>query len=188
MKPNALLQAGLTGLAALIFAAPALAQTMKPGLWETTNKIGGSPEIDKAMAQMQQQLANMPPAQRKQMEDMMGKQGMSMGAASNGGMAMKMCITKEMIERNQLPMQQKGNCTTTTSDKTRSSMKVKFTCTNPPSSGEGIYTFQGDSAYTMNMKITSTVKGAQTNTSIAAAGSWLGSDCGNIKPMEPPKQ
>ncbi|MES2051640.1 MAG: DUF3617 domain-containing protein, partial [Pseudomonadota bacterium] len=151
-------------------------------------KIGGSPAMDQAMAQMQQQLANMPPAQRKQMEDMMARQGMSMGAASNGGMTMKMCITKEMIERNQLPMQQKGNCTTTTSDKTRSSMKVKFTCTNPPSSGEGIYTFQGDNAYTMSMNITSTVKGVQTNTSIAASGSWLGSDCGNIKPMEPPKQ
>ncbi|MCY1163426.1 hypothetical protein D9M73_32770 [compost metagenome] len=188
MKTSTFLQASLAGLSALAFAAPAIAQTMKPGLWQSTNKIGGSPAMDQAMAQMQQQMANMPPAQRKQMEDMLARQGMSMGGASNGGMGMKMCITREMIERNQLPIQQKGNCTTTISDKTRSSMKVRLTCTDPPSSGEGIYTFQGDSAYTMSMNITSTVKGVQTNTSIAASGSWLGSDCGNIKPMEPPKQ
>ncbi|MDW5442557.1 DUF3617 domain-containing protein [Polaromonas sp. SM01] len=185
MKISTLFQASL---AALAFAAPALAQTMKPGLWESTNKIGGSPEMDKAMAQMQQQMASMPPAQRKQMEDMMDRQGMRMGGTSNGGVAMKMCITKEMIERNQLPLQQQGNCSTTISDKTSSGMKVRFTCTNPPSSGEGVYTFQGDNAYAMTMNITSIIKGVQTNTSIAAAGSWLGSDCGTVKPLSPPQK
>ena len=51
----------------LLAALPAHAQTMKPGLWEVNNKLGGSPEMDKAMAQMQEQMANLPPAQRKAM-------------------------------------------------------------------------------------------------------------------------
>lgn len=167
--------------------ASAGAQTMKPGLWEVNNKIGGSPEIDKAMAQMQQQLASMSPAERKQMEGMMGKQGVGMAAGANGGMVAKMCITKEMAERNQMPVQQQGNCTSTTSDKTSSGMKVKFTCTNPPSSGEGQFTFSGDSAYTMKMNVNSSSKGAPKTTTMDASGKWLGSDCGTIKPMALPK-
>ena len=45
-----------------VATASASAQTMKPGLWEIANKMGGSPEIDQAMAQLQQQMANMPPS------------------------------------------------------------------------------------------------------------------------------
>ena len=65
-----------------VAAASAGAQTMKPGLWEMTNKMGGSPEMDQAMVQLQQQMANMPPEQRKMMEGMMAKKGMGMGGAS----------------------------------------------------------------------------------------------------------
>lgn len=168
--------------------ASAYAQTMKPGLWEVTSKLGGSPEMDQSMAQMQEQMASMPPAQRKMMEDMMTKQGGQMAGAARGGMVAKMCITKEMAERNQVPMQQKGSCTSSTSNKTSTGMKMKFTCTNPPSSGEGEFTFSGDSAYTMKMKVNSASQGAPNITSMDASGKWLGSDCGAIKPMATPRQ
>ncbi|MFI5444049.1 DUF3617 domain-containing protein [Polaromonas sp. UC242_47] len=173
----------LASLAALAFAAPAGAQTMKPGLWEATNKLGGSPEMDQAMAQMQQQMANMPPAQRKQMEEMMAKQGMSVSGAAKGGMVMKMCITQDMADRQQLPIQQPGNCTTTTSDKSSTGMKLTFSCTNPPSSGEGQFTFTGDTAYTMAMKINSGGQGTPKTTTVNTSAKWLNSDCGAIKPM-----
>ncbi len=173
----------LCAIALALTAASAGAQTMKPGLWEVNNKMGSSPEMDKAMAQMQQQMASMSPAQRKQMEDMMAKQGMGMAGAANGGMVMKMCITKEMAERHQVPMQQQGNCTSTISDKTATGMKMKFTCTNPPSSGESQMTFSGDSAYTMTMKINSNGQGGPKTMTMDASGKWLGSDCGSIKPM-----
>ena len=57
----------------LLCSASAFAQTTAPGLWAIQNKMGGNPELDKAMAEMQKQLAAMPPAQRKQMEAMMGR-------------------------------------------------------------------------------------------------------------------
>lgn len=169
-----------------LVAASADAQTMKPGLWEVTTKMSGSPEMDKAMAQMQAQLAAMPPAQRKQMEDMMGKQGVGLSGASGGGMGARICITKEMAERNQMPMQQRGNCTTTTSDKTTSSMKMKFTCTNPPSSGDSQFTFSGDTAYTMKMNVSSSAQGAAKTTTIDSSGKWAGADCGAVKPITIP--
>ena len=180
---------GRTLLAALLVATTALgaqAQVAKAGLWEVTSKLGGSPEIDKAMAQMQQQMASMPPEQRKQMEAMMAKQGLGMSGGP-GGIVTKMCMSKEMVERSQLPMQTQGDCTSTTSDKTSTGMKLKFSCTNPVSSGEGQYTFVGDSAYTVKMKINSRQQGKPTITTIDATAKWLGSGCGNIKPMPIPK-
>ena len=86
-------------LVALALGASVLgaqAQVTKAGLWEVTSKLGGSAEMDKAMAQMQQQMASIPPEQRKQMEAMLAKQGMSMTAAP-GDVLSKMCITKDMV-------------------------------------------------------------------------------------------
>jgi hypothetical protein len=176
-------------LAALALTASALgvqAQVSKAGLWEVTSKMGGSPEMDQAMAQMQQQMASMPQEQRKQMEAMLAKQGMSM-TATPGGVMSKMCITKDMVERSQMPVQTQGDCTSTTSNKTSTGMAFKFTCASPPSSGEGQYTFMGDSAYTMKMKINSTQQGKSVVTTLDSSGKWLGADCGSIKPMVIPK-
>jgi hypothetical protein len=77
----------------------ASAQSLKPGLWESTNKtsFGGDSAMAAQMAQAQQQMANMPPEQRKMMEDMMKSRGMSMNVAGGGaGMTVKYCLTKEM--------------------------------------------------------------------------------------------
>jgi len=128
-------------IAAAVLAAaclPASAQSMKPGLWEIHNKMQGG-EMDAAMAQMQQQLAQMSPAERKQMEAMMARQGVRM-APSGGGMAVQVCMTKEMVERNDPPMQ--DGCKVTQNQRSGNTHKFAFACSNPPSSGEG-YSFSG---------------------------------------------
>ena len=82
----------------------ASAQSIKPGLWEINNRMQtGSGQMEQSMAQMQQQMASMPPEQRKMMQDMMAKQGVSMGAGGPGGMSLKVCMTREMVERNDIP-------------------------------------------------------------------------------------
>ena len=169
-----------------VSALAAQAQVSKAGLWDVTTKLGGSGEMDKAMAQMQQQMASMPPEQRKQMEAMLAKQGMSM-TSTPGGVLSKMCITKDMVERSQMPVQTQGDCTSTTSNKSTTGMTFKFNCTSPPSSGEGQYTFMGDSAYTMKMKINTPQQGKPVITTMDSSGKWLGADCGTIKPMVMPK-
>jgi hypothetical protein len=150
--------------------------------------MGGNPQMDAAMAQMQQQMAAMPPEQRKQMEAMMAQRGVNMpSAASGGGMGMKVCITPEMAARSEMPSQKEGDCTTNITSRTASGMKMSFVCTNPPSKGDGTYTFSGDTAYTMAMTIQSTQDGKTQNMTLNGSGKWLGTDCGNIKPMAPHK-
>ena len=97
------------------------------------------------MAQMQQQMASMPPEQRQQMEAMMARQGVNM-SSTPGVVSSKMCLTKEMIECSQMPAQTQGACTSTISNKTSTGMTLKFKCVSPPSSEDGLYTFMGDSA------------------------------------------
>ena len=176
---------GALALAGLL-AFCAHAQVTKPGLWESTTKVGGSPEMERAMMDMQKQIASMPAEQRKQMEAMMAKQGASMPGAG-GAITSKLCITKEMAEQSQLPVQTQGDCTSTTTEKTRTSLKFKYVCTNPPSSGEGQYTFANDTTYTMNMLLKSPDKSKMQSITMDGSGKWLGSDCGTVKPIVMPK-
>ena len=88
MNIRILCQTIATGVIATL-GLSACAQTMKPGLWEANNKIGGSPENEQAMARMQQQMAALPPEQRKAMEDMLAKQGVGMGSTNANGMVLK---------------------------------------------------------------------------------------------------
>ena len=171
-------------------ALGATAQSMKPGLWEINNKMStSSGEMEKAMAEAQKQMASMPPEQRKMMADMMAKQGVSMGVGGGAGStAIKMCISKEMAERNEVAAHQQGDCTHTTSPRTGNTMKFSFVCTKPPSSGEGLVTFNGSDAYSMKMDMTSTAKGKPEKMSMDATGKFLSADCGNIKPIAMPKK
>jgi len=169
----------------LAMATSAAAQTMKPGLWEITNKMQpGSGEMEKAMADMDKQMAGMPTEQRKQMQDMMAKQGMGMGQGGAGGMRMKVCMTREMVERNEMPSQQQGDCKTTHSPRSGNTMKFSYTCAQPPSSGEGQITYVSDTAYTMKMATTATVRGRAEKMNMDTSGKWLSADCGNIKPKK----
>jgi hypothetical protein len=169
----------------MCIAFAASAQNIKPGLWEITNKMGagaGGGEMAQAMGEMQKQMASMPPEQRKMMEDMMARQGIKLGSAGAGGVTVKVCMTKEMVERNEFPAQ-KGDCKTTQQQRTGNTMKMAFTCTNPPSSGDGQITFMGSEAYNMKMNVNTTVRGQAENMTVEGAGKWQGADCGDIKPM-----
>lgn len=170
----------------LLCSASAFAQTTAPGLWAIQNKMGGNPELDKAMAEMQKQLAAMPPAQRKQMEAMMGQNGMSVGAG--GAVTVKVCITPEMAAKSELPSQTEGDCTSTITSRTGNTLKSKFACKNPPTTGEGTYTFSGDKAFATKMVMQTTRNGKPETMTMEGQGKWLSADCGNIKPIQPPKQ
>jgi hypothetical protein len=49
-------------------------------------------------------------------------------------------------------------------------------------------TFSGDTAYTMKMNTTTTVKGKPEKMTMDASGKWLSADCGAIKPIALPKK
>ncbi len=178
-------------VAALVVAASAAsAQSLKPGLWEISHKVqtSGDPKGQDRMAQMNQQLASMPPEQRKKVEEMMARSGVKMGSAGpGGGMSVKICMTREMAERNEVPAQQ-GDCKTTQQSRSGNTMKMAFSCSKPPSSGEGQITFVSPEAYTTKMVMTSMASGKPQKVDMEGSGKWLGADCGNIKPITPPKK
>ncbi len=178
----------LAGALLTLASTLAAAQSIKPGLWEVSSKMGGNPEMEKAMAQMQQQMAALPPEQRRMMQDMMAKQGVSVAAGPGGTMLSKMCLTREMVERNQLPVHEKGHCSNTVSNQSAAGMNIKFTCTDPVASGEGRVNFKGDSAYDMKMTMNTTHQGKAMTTTMDANGKWLGADCSAVKPLAMPKK
>lgn len=174
-----------------VVSAAASAQTMKPGLWEITQKMQfGSGGMNDKMAEMQKQMANMSPEQKKMMDDMMAKQGMSMPQVSNagaGGMSIKTCMTKEMIDKNEMPAGQ-GDCTSTASPRIGNTQKISFTCTKPPSSGEGQMTFNGPDSYAMKLTVNTSVRGKPEKMDMEGSGKWLGAECGDVKPIRVPKK
>ena len=164
-------------------AAQAQLQTqMQPGLWETTVQTKSqSGEMEKAMAQAQAAMAKMTPEQRKQMEAMMGKNGMAMGGAPN---TVRMCISPEQAAMRQVPtrdgcthtMQHSGNTT-----------RMQFSCAgNPPSTGEGQFTLLNPKAYDGEFTFTTQRKGQPEVMQMKQSGKWLSADCGAIKPMAVP--
>lgn len=170
-------------LLALASQGPAQAQAQKlaPGLWENTTKIniaaagGGSSD---AMARMQKEMASMPPAQRKMVEDMMAKQGVGKGAQPD---SVRVCISREQAEKGTLP--QDGRCTQDSQQRSGNSTRMKFSCQGPPpSNGEAEYSFSSDKAYTGRMKITTTVQGQPTSMEMETTGRWISADCGALKP------
>jgi hypothetical protein len=182
VKSNQIVAAALAA-----FVGAAGAQSLKPGLWEINQKMQMSGAQGDQMAQMRQQMANMPPEQRKMMEEMMASRGIKMdpgGPGGGGGMAIQMCMTREMAERNEVPTQS-GDCKTTQQSRSGKTMKMAFTCSNPPSSGEGEVTFASPQAYSMKMTVT---QGTSEKMNMEATGKWLKADCGTIRPMVPAKK
>jgi len=182
MRPQCVILA-----AALFVAAPICvrAQTMKPGLWDVNTKMQGAGQTGQETAQVQQQMANLTPEQRKMIEAMMAKSGMSVGMNGPGTVDVKVCLTKAMAQRYQIPMQSHG-CQQTVSPRSGNTMKITFTCTNPPSSGEGQITLVSPEAYTITMTVTSAANGEPQKFNMDAAGQWMSADCGEIKPRDSP--
>jgi hypothetical protein len=177
----------LIAAAAVAAAGAAGAQTLKPGLWEVTNKTQtGAGRMQPQMAEMQKQMAAMPPEQRKMMEEMLARRGAKLGAG--GEMTVKVCMTREMVERSEMPVQQ-GDCKTTHQSRSGNTMKMGFACANPPSSGEGQMVFSSPEAYSSKLAITTTVQGRPEKVDMESSGKWVGADCGSVKPMmAPPKK
>jgi len=171
--------------AALMFGAlHAAAQTQAPGLWENSFKMKSQDgELEKGMAEMQKQMAAMPPEQRKQIEEMMASRGIGMGAQ---GTSVKVCVTKEDVARKAEPQFREG-CTQQVVQRTANGVKVKFECTKPqPMSGEGEMTFISDKAYTGKSTLTSKGEGKAQQMTMELAGKWLAADCGAVKPRPAP--
>ncbi len=177
MKMNSLIAALSVLLAAPVSAQP---DQLRPGLWEhsVTMKDDGG-QMAAAMAQMQQQMAAMPAEQRKMVERMMAERGVGL---SPGGRTVKVCMTKEDVSRETLPVQE--GCTQTVK-RSGHTWQVAFQCKgNPPSSGEGVVRMLSPTAYDGNFTMNTVVNGKPERMQMTQQGKWLGADCGSLQPIK----
>ncbi|MGK5064837.1 DUF3617 domain-containing protein [Janthinobacterium sp. LB3P112] len=175
---QSLLRLSLLACAAIGAHASAQTATIKPGLWQVDSKMA-SPDAatDNAMSMVLQQLGNLPPDQRKQLESMAASRGMAMPTVgADGAVRVTACVTPEMAARKQIPTGQPGDCKSKNTA-TANGMNVSFTCANPKSSGEGKVMFTGDQAFSMQLAVTTSARGTPEQVNVTSNGKWLGASC-----------
>jgi hypothetical protein len=180
----ATLFAGLSMAAILPAGAASTTETMRPGLWETTGNLSSSdPQTQAAMSQVQKRLAGMSPAQRQQLQGMLKQHGVQADLDAGGAVRSRVCLTREMIERQAVPVQQ-GECTQHATPISPTHIKVAFTCTKPAVSGEGDVTVDDPTHY--HARVNATTTNGQ-NVSADATGAWVSADCGSVRPEPLPR-
>jgi len=174
-----------TALLSLLGALPAFALAAPPiktGLWEITTdsqQINGKPMPDMS-AQLAEQMKRMPPEMRAQMEAQMKARGVQMMPGAGGGMVVRTCITQDMLDQNRW-QKTEGQCQNTDMKQSGSTWNWKFSCTQPPSEGEGSTTFQGSEAYTSDMRVSTQHNGQKQTMTMKHRAKWVGASCGDLK-------
>lgn len=173
-----LLLAGLT--------SGAWSQKLEPGLWEQAMTVKSqSGSVEQGMAQMQREMAKLSPEQRKMMEQMMASRGVGMGGMGAGAgqpTTVRICITPEQAARDEMP-QHDGQCRQTAVERSGNQLRFKFSCAgDPPSSGEGEFTFESSKAHSGTVRVDTTVKGKPERMEVQTRGRWIAADCGSVKP------
>ncbi|HJV52161.1 MAG TPA: DUF3617 domain-containing protein [Noviherbaspirillum sp.] len=158
----------LLSASAAVFAA---GQT-RAGLWEMTMKSDA--------------MKNMPKIPPEQMEQMR-KMGINVPQMRDGGMVTKVCISKEMAERDAPPpMEDKASgCKTSNFQRSGSSYSMDIACDGPDVKGAGKAkgTFSGNTSFTSTYDFKGFMQGRPVTQHHETSGRWLSADCGDIKPI-----
>lgn len=156
------------------FSAGALAaEHMKPGLWQMTVK-----------SDMMKSMPKIPPEQIEQMR----KMGIQVPDFQDGGMTTKVCISKEMAERNEAPEmnRKEAGCEAKNFQRSGSSYSVDIVCDGPEMKGQGHAkgNYNGNQSFTSTYDFKGTAHGQPVSQHHETAGKWLSANCGSVKPME----
>lgn len=164
-----------TAVTALALLATAQAQMSKPGLWEYTSnmKMEGMPQ------------PQIPPDQLAKMQAM----GIKIPGMGGQPTKVKMCMTKEMVEKNggTAPQRDPG-CHMDNIQKSVGGMKADLVCSgqnfNGTGSVEGTRTDENHGQGHMHFK--GTGKGGRPiEWTMDSTSTYLGPDCGDVKPGQP---
>jgi Protein of unknown function (DUF3617) len=174
----------LTPTAASLATTPL---NVKPGLWETTvqQESSGMPPIPQAA------LDKLPPEQRARLETMI--QARAAGGPHTSSRVERSCLTRAELEQPFMPDENK-HCTHRVVSSTGSKMEIEAQCAqdgavksamsmrfeaSSPEHVAGIITVTAEST-TPGDGHTMTIKNHMD-------ARWLGADCGDVKPVSPPK-
>ena len=165
-------------------AAAADAQTplanREPGLWEL-RLVNGSSLASIALG-VQQALKNLPEAQRRQVEQLMG------GSALEVPTVIRQCLTPEMA-RGDLKSQLASHdieCSELEWQESAGSGRFSFVCSNP----DGDWTGQGRiwdataKRFKSEANVQGKYKGQRVSFDMEHDAQWLGPDCQGVKPPQ----
>lgn len=160
----------------LSLSAPAFsAGSMKPGLWEVT-----------VQSDMMKNMPKMSPAQIEQMR----KMGVDMAQLPTGAIVNKMCITKEMAARDELPQmkQAQTGCEFMNQKRSSTGITMDMICDGSAMKGKGTLktVFAGDQGFNFSSEFKGTVNGVPVSERTESSGKWLGPDCGSVQPIQDP--
>jgi hypothetical protein len=149
---------------------------MRPGLWQITTS---SDLLRLAPA--------IPPDQMQNARDLAKEYGVEMPVIENGAAITKACITSEMAKKNVLPnfYQEQTGCASKEAIRKGNDYRVNFTCESVELKGNG--TAEGrltsSESFMGFSKFTGTAQGNPVNEKADINGKWLGTSCGEVKPM-----
>lgn len=158
----------------LALALPAFAAgNMRPGLWEVTSQ---SP--------LTKSLPKISPEQIEQLKQM----GLDVSQLQNGAVVSRVCITKEMAEREELPPfnEKEAGCKITKQSHHDATYLVDMQCDNAQMQGKGRSktVFANSESFSSTADFSGTVQGIPVNDRVDTSGKWVADDCGGIKPFE----
>jgi Protein of unknown function (DUF3617) len=169
-------------LATLLGGAALAAQAqnappIKPGLWQVQSEreVNGQKAPDPI-----EQMKNLPPEARKQMEAMMKQRGVDMG---QGGGQQKVCHTRESLDQGRW----KGDgerCKTDITSRSATAWKWRSVCTQPEFEMDGEALFTNLENYTVKTLMNSQRQGKPQTMRMTVTAKWVGPDCGDLKPMQ----
>lgn len=159
---------------------------LKAGLWEvrlvkqTVDGRDTSTQMAASLERMKQMMANMTPEQRERMEAMMKQSGVSQG--SNG--SFRVCVSPEMAQRNSPVLDRDGRCQPATVTQHGSATDFQFSCSinGVSTSGKGEAVMLGNLIKTHTEVSTRTANGDTHQTQSDTEMTYVGADCGDVKP------
>ncbi|RJG06870.1 DUF3617 domain-containing protein [Noviherbaspirillum cavernae] len=162
----------LSLLSASVSVAAFAADRMKPGLWEMTIKSDAMKAMPKLSAEQMEQ---------------MRKMGMNVPQIQDGGMVSKVCVTKEIAERDE-PLDadaKEMGCQSKNFQRSGNGYSAEIVCNGALMKGEGKAkgTYSGNDSYTATYDFKGTMHGQPVTQHSETRGKWLSADCGNVKPV-----
>lgn len=143
-----LLMALIVGFSASAFAS----FNVKPGMWKIDMVIEADGKKINPSAELEKVMAALPEEQKKQMMEMLDKQGKGNMPAFGNSLS-EVCLTKEMIDKGVMEGKKDEDCTYNTTTKTATHMAGSFSCKSG-ASGTMDWNAQSTTAYTGLINVT----------------------------------
>ena len=155
-------------------ASPAMAaEQMRPGLWEIQTQSDA--------------LRNLPPIPPAQLEQMR-RMGIDVPAIQDNKLVTRVCISKEMAQRQQVPMidKKETGCEMKNHRQSGGEYSADMVCDNAQMKGKGTVKGKLTSAehFESTYAFEGTMQGMPVKHTQSGSGKWLAADCGDVKPLD----